>query len=218
VAPRPQTVLTSRAGSALHDGNASPNIGSPFLDSARVASFCRTSQCSARRPPSILTISAAIKPTTLPHLARPALGARFTYRKIRHPASGYAVVGVAVGVRMQDGLVAEMAIGITGAANHAFSADVADRVPDGKAVIQRGDRGGDQARRRGNRIPRGPLRLGRVAREPCQDGNKARLACACGVRDATRRPLPAQDGAFSVERHGAGARNSVGEPGASTGK
>ena len=59
------------------------------------------------------------------HLARPALGARFTYRKIRHPASGYAVAGVAVGLRMEDGLVAEMSIGITGAANHAFSADVA---------------------------------------------------------------------------------------------
>jgi aerobic carbon-monoxide dehydrogenase medium subunit len=58
------------------------------------------------------------------HLARPALGTRFTYRKIRHPASGYAVVGVAVGVRMEDGLVAEMSIGITGAANRAFSADV----------------------------------------------------------------------------------------------
>jgi aerobic carbon-monoxide dehydrogenase medium subunit len=35
------------------------------------------------------------------------------------------VVGVAVGVRMEDGLVAEMSIGITGAASHAFSADVA---------------------------------------------------------------------------------------------
>jgi carbon-monoxide dehydrogenase medium subunit len=62
------------------------------------------------------------------HLARPALGARFTYRKIRHPASGYAVVGVAVGVRMKDGLVAETSIGITGAASHAFSADVATEI------------------------------------------------------------------------------------------
>jgi len=59
------------------------------------------------------------------HLPRPVSGARFTYRKIRHPASGYAVVGVAVGVRIEDGLVAEMSIGITGAASHAFSADVA---------------------------------------------------------------------------------------------
>jgi len=59
------------------------------------------------------------------YLARPASSARFTYRKIRHPASGYAVVGVAVGLRAENGLVAEMSIGITGAANHAFSADVA---------------------------------------------------------------------------------------------
>ena len=59
------------------------------------------------------------------HLARPASGARFIYRKIRHPASGYAVVGVAVGVRIEDGLVAEMSIAITGAASNAFSADVA---------------------------------------------------------------------------------------------
>jgi aerobic carbon-monoxide dehydrogenase medium subunit len=59
------------------------------------------------------------------HLARPAPGTRFTYRKIRHPASGYAVVGVAVSVRMEDGLVAEMSVGITGAASHAFSGDAA---------------------------------------------------------------------------------------------
>ena len=72
--------------------------------------------------------STALEPTevlTAVHIARPASGARFTYRKIRHPASGYAVVGVAIGVRMEDGLVAEMSIGITGAASHAFSADVA---------------------------------------------------------------------------------------------
>ena len=30
-------------------------------------------------------------------------GMRFIYRKIRHPASGYAVVGIAVGVRLQEG-------------------------------------------------------------------------------------------------------------------
>ncbi|WP_024518657.1 xanthine dehydrogenase family protein subunit M [Bradyrhizobium sp. Tv2a-2] len=61
------------------------------------------------------------------HLRRPTLGARFIYRKIRHPASGYAVVGVAVGLRMEDGLVAEMSIGVTGAASHAFSGDAATR-------------------------------------------------------------------------------------------
>jgi carbon-monoxide dehydrogenase medium subunit len=59
------------------------------------------------------------------HIRRPAPTARFTYRKIRHPASGYAVVGVAAGLRVEAGLVAQMSIGVTGAANHAFSGDVA---------------------------------------------------------------------------------------------
>src|SRR5882724_660069 len=44
----------------------SPNIGRPLFDSACVASSCKTSQCSARRPFSILTISATIQATGRP--------------------------------------------------------------------------------------------------------------------------------------------------------
>src|SRR5881398_3541345 len=44
----------------------SPNIGRPLFDSAFVASSCKTSQCSARRPFSILTISAATQATGRP--------------------------------------------------------------------------------------------------------------------------------------------------------
>src|SRR5438552_12075292 len=44
----------------------SPNIGMPLFDSAFVASSCKTSQCSARRPFSILTISAATQATGRP--------------------------------------------------------------------------------------------------------------------------------------------------------
>ncbi|MGO4711778.1 FAD binding domain-containing protein [Bradyrhizobium sp. 2TAF24] len=53
---------------------------------------------------------------------RPQPGTRFRYRKIRHPASGYAVVGVAVVLRPVDGAVAEATIAITGATGHAFVA------------------------------------------------------------------------------------------------
>ena len=35
-------------------------------------------------------------------IPRPKPGMRFIYRKIRHPASGFAVVGIAVGVRLQQ--------------------------------------------------------------------------------------------------------------------
>jgi aerobic carbon-monoxide dehydrogenase medium subunit len=59
------------------------------------------------------------------HIPRPAAGIRFTYRKIRHPASGYAVVGIAAGVRLEDGTVTEISIGVTGAASHAFAGDAA---------------------------------------------------------------------------------------------
>ena len=59
------------------------------------------------------------------HIKRPEPATRFNYRKIRHPASGYAVVGVAVGVRLKNGIVAEISIGVTGAASHAFAADAA---------------------------------------------------------------------------------------------
>lgn len=53
-------------------------------------------------------------------IPRPTPGMRFTYRKIRQPASGYAVVGVAAGVHLRDDLVTEISVGVSGAANHAF--------------------------------------------------------------------------------------------------
>jgi carbon-monoxide dehydrogenase medium subunit len=59
------------------------------------------------------------------HLPRPDLGTQFRYRKIRHPASGYAVVGVAVALCLQDGMVSDATIGITGATGRAFAADSA---------------------------------------------------------------------------------------------
>jgi aerobic carbon-monoxide dehydrogenase medium subunit len=59
------------------------------------------------------------------HLPRPEPDTRAGFRKIRHPASGYAVVGVAACVRLKDGIVAEISIGVTGAASHAFAADAA---------------------------------------------------------------------------------------------
>lgn len=53
-------------------------------------------------------------------IPKPKDGTRYNYRKIRHPASGFAVVGVAIGMLMQHGIVLDASIGVTGAANHAF--------------------------------------------------------------------------------------------------
>ena len=49
-----------------YEGNVSPNIRRPLTDSAFVASSCSTSQCSARRPSSNRTTSAAIQAAGLP--------------------------------------------------------------------------------------------------------------------------------------------------------
>lgn len=68
------------------------------------------------------------------HIPRPDAGTRFRYRKIRHPASGYAVVGVAVGASMENGVVSNIAIGVTGAAGHAFAADAATDYLMGKIL------------------------------------------------------------------------------------
>src|SRR2546427_6848096 len=51
---------------SLHDalpicGNVEPNMGRPLFDSAFVASSCTTSQCSARRPPSMRRMSTTIR-------------------------------------------------------------------------------------------------------------------------------------------------------------
>jgi aerobic carbon-monoxide dehydrogenase medium subunit len=68
------------------------------------------------------------------HVPRAAPGTRFAYRKIRHPASGYAVVGVAAAVRLQDDVVAEASIGVTGAASRAFAGDAAAKLLIGKSL------------------------------------------------------------------------------------
>ena len=82
-------------------------------------------------------MSTALKPEEVLvaiHIPRPGPGARFRYRKIRHPASGYAVVGVAVALSLHDDIVSEAAIAITGATGRAFTADTASARLIGKSL------------------------------------------------------------------------------------
>jgi carbon-monoxide dehydrogenase medium subunit len=68
------------------------------------------------------------------HLPHPNSSTQFRYRKIRHPASGYAVVGVAVALRLHNGVVSEAAIAITGATGRAFAAYTASAHLIGKPL------------------------------------------------------------------------------------
>jgi carbon-monoxide dehydrogenase medium subunit len=67
------------------------------------------------------------------NIPRPPPRTRMTYRKVRHPASGYAIVGVAASVCLQNDVVDSASIGITGAANRALEGRIASDFLKGKA-------------------------------------------------------------------------------------
>ncbi|SEN76209.1 FAD binding domain-containing protein [Lihuaxuella thermophila] len=69
--------------------------------------------------------------------AIPPEGAKSTYLKYPHPASGYAVVGVAAVVSTgPDGMVNDARIGITGVADTAYRAEEAERALVGKKLSE----------------------------------------------------------------------------------
>ena len=50
-----------------------------------------------------------------------------SYKKFAHPASGFAVVGVAAVVRMKGGKIAEAAVAVTGLSAHAYRASAVEK-------------------------------------------------------------------------------------------
>lgn len=103
------------------------------LEIAHVGGFRRV----AARDFFVDIFTTALEPNELLagiHFTRPAAGTRFAYRKIRHPASGYAVVGVAATARLQGDVVTDASIGITGVASHALSGDAAAKFLIGKRL------------------------------------------------------------------------------------
>jgi carbon-monoxide dehydrogenase medium subunit len=55
-------------------------------------------------------------------------GEGHAYEKVAHPASGFAVVGVAVRVKKSGGKISLARIGVTGLGSHAFRAHAAERL------------------------------------------------------------------------------------------
>ena len=82
----------------------------------------------------------------------------YRYEKVAHPASGFAVVGVAARISKSGGQITMARIGVTGMGSHAFRARNAEKLLESGAECRgRQRRGG---RGRGRQF--GPLRLGRL--------------------------------------------------------
>jgi carbon-monoxide dehydrogenase medium subunit len=59
----------------------------------------------------------------------------YRYEKVAHPASGFAVVGIAARVRLESGKIAMARIGVTGLASRAFRALAVERLLEQGASI-----------------------------------------------------------------------------------
>lgn len=66
-------------------------------------------------------------------------GERVAYKKFHHPASGYAVVGVAVRLKTAGGKIESAAIGITGVAQIAYRATASEKALRGKPASAIGE-------------------------------------------------------------------------------
>ena len=64
----------------------------------------------------------------------PTTGSGTAYCKFHHPASGFAVVGVAAVVRANGNRIESAAIGITGVADHAYRATAVENALRGKSL------------------------------------------------------------------------------------
>lgn len=80
-------------------------------------------------------LTTALEPTEiLTTLRVPALprGTGSAYRKVKQPASGFALVGVAVRLTVQEGVCAELGVGVTGLAGTPFRARAVEQELTGK--------------------------------------------------------------------------------------
>lgn len=62
-----------------------------------------------------------------------AAGTGTNYQKMLQPASGFAIVGIAVRIRKSGGKISLARIGVTGLSNHAFRATAAEKALEGTA-------------------------------------------------------------------------------------
>ncbi|HEV2160476.1 xanthine dehydrogenase family protein subunit M [Bradyrhizobium sp.] len=137
----PQVRNRGTVGGSL--ANADPAADWPAVMLALQAEFEIAGSKGFRRVPAcdffVDIFSTVLEPDEILtgiHIPQPKSGTRCVYRKIRHPASGFAVVGIAIAIRLTQNLVTDATVGVTGAANHAFAGEDAGDFLIGKTLSQ----------------------------------------------------------------------------------
>ena len=93
-------------------------------------------------------------------------GTGTSYQKVLQPASGFAIVGIAVRVRKQGEKIAMARIGVTGLSNRAFRATGGGKGPGGQKRHAGRDSGSRGAGGAGNRRQLRSARFGRLPPAP----------------------------------------------------
>jgi len=125
-------------GSLAHADPAADYPGAILaLDAEIVATGPKGNRTIPARDFFVEMLTTALVPTeviTEVRVPATAKGTGTAYLKHAHPASGYAVVGVAVVVTMSGGKCEKIAIGINGVAGKAYRAAAVEKALTGKAL------------------------------------------------------------------------------------
>lgn len=80
------------------------------------------------------TFTTALEPgEIITEIVVPVTGAGAEYQKVKQPASGFAIVGVAALLRVAGGKIASARIGVTGLSSRAYRASAAEKALEGQA-------------------------------------------------------------------------------------
>jgi carbon-monoxide dehydrogenase medium subunit len=123
-------------GGSLAHADPAADYPAPILalDAELVATGARGERIIAARDFFTGLFTTALEPNEiLTEIRIPKTeGAGTAYRKFRHPASGFAVVGVAAVMRKQGATIDIVAVGITGVGQNAYRAGAVEKALRGK--------------------------------------------------------------------------------------
>lgn len=126
-------------GSLAHADPAADYPGAILaLDAEIVATGPKGNRTISAKDFFVEMLTTALKPNEIITEVRvPATGKTVAYMKHPHPASGYAVVGVAVVLQISGGKCQKIAVGVNGVAGKAYRATAVEKALTGKTLDEK---------------------------------------------------------------------------------